>query len=300
MNKKKKSKIRLTPYLFLLPSLSFLCIFAYSTVFIAFGLSFTDYEVAEKVDFAGFTNYFKMLKDEVFWSSFGNQLIYSVCTVTSGIAFPLLAAVLLFFVRRKWLERIIKTMFVVPMMVPGIVLNLTWKFLFNLYFGFNSILEAMNLGQFARNWLNDEKTALACVIICGFPFVSGMNFLIYHAGLNNIDSELYDAAKIDGANSFHIVRYIQIPSVLPDIQTVTLLGCINSLASYGKVLSITGGGPGTASMVPAMQMYMVAFGDGKFGYGSAMGFTLFIIIFTASIVVRRRQDQKAKKEIMVK
>ena len=94
---------------------------------------------------------------------------------------------------------------------PQIVTILIWKYLYNPNFGFNSILRALGMGGLTHNWLNEKSTALICIILIGFPFISSMYFLIMHTGLNAIGDELYEAAIVDGATSMEVVRYIHLP-----------------------------------------------------------------------------------------
>ena len=213
-------------------------------------------------------------------------------SVFNSIFWPLLAAELLFFVRRKRIANVVKTAFVIPMLVPGIVNILTWRYLYNNDFGFNTILKSIGLGSLAHNWLNDPNTALWCIIFIGFPFVSGLYFLIFHAGINNIGMELYEAAIIDGASSFQVITRVHLPNVVPYINVVFTLSLIGSLSNFGLVAATTGGGPGNATMIPSMLMYQVAFGDSEFGYASSMGVILFIIIMIVTLLTRKIFSKK--------
>ena len=138
-----------------------------------------------------------------------------------------------------------------------------------------------------HNWLNDPATALFCVVLIGFPFVSGMYFLIIHTGVNMIGEELYEAAIMDGASQWNVVRSIHLPNLRPYIKIVVTLSLVQSLSGFGLVAATTDGGPGYSTMIPALQMYNVAFGDGKFGYASALGVILFIVIIILTLVLRK-------------
>ena len=164
--------------------------------------------------------------------------------------------------------------------------------MYNNDFGFNTILKSIGLGSLAHNWLNDPNTALWCIIFIGFPFVSGLYFLIFHAGINNIGMELYEAAIIDGASSFQVITRVHLPNVVPYINVVFTLSLIGSLSNFGLVAATTGGGPGNATMIPSMLMYQVAFGDSEFGYASSMGVILFIIIMIVTLLTRKIFSKK--------
>ncbi len=290
---KKTWRARIVPYLFLTPTFILLAIFSYYAIGNVVYTSFTDSSFGQKAHLVGLKNYIDAFQDEMFLVSFRNQFILTVATVFVSIFFPVLASELLFFIKHKKVEGIIKTAFVVPMLVPGIVVTLIWKFLYNPNLGFNAILRALHLDKLTHNWLNDPSTALACIIFVGFPFVSGMYFLIMHTGLNMIGAELYEAAIMDGATQWDVVRSIHIPNLKPYIKIVMTLSLISSLSGFGLVAATTGGGPGYTTMIPAMQMYNVAFGDGKFGYASALGVLLFFLIIILTLLTRRMMKEEA-------
>ena len=198
-----------------------------------------------------------------------------------------MAAELLFFVRSERVGKIVKMAFVIPMLVPGLVVTLMWKYLYNPNFGFNTLLRALDLSGLTRNWLNDSSVALICVILTGFPFISGMYFLILHNGLNMVSGELYEAAIIDGATSMQVVRYIHVPNLKPYVKTIFTLSLIGSLSGFGQIYAMTGGGPGYATMIPSLLMYKVAFGDGQFGYASALGMVIMLVIVVLTVVSRK-------------
>lgn len=286
------------PYLFIASTFIMLIVFLYLSVGIAFFTSLTDKLASptHETSFIWFDNFKKLLTDEIFWHSFRNQAIISFFAVFNSCFFPLVTALLLYYVRNKKTARIVKTAFVLPMLVPSIVTILIWKFLYNPNFGFNSFLNLFQLGDLAHNWLNDKSTALWCIILMGFPFVSGMYFLLFHTGINGIDSALYDAAKVDGATGWDIVWNIQLPGVWPYVKVVATLSLIGSLSGFGQVSALTDGGPGFETMIPALYMYKVAFGDGKHGYASALGVVLFFVIVVLTAVTNKLMSMKEDKE----
>lgn len=283
---KKSFSSKILPWLFLAPTLIFVGVFSYYAIGKALADSFTDATFGIESNWVGLKNYTNAFQDIVFRTALRNQLAISIAAVTTSVIFPLLAAELIFFVRNNRLANMVKTGFVIPMMVPSLVIVLMWKYLYNPNFGFNTILRALGLNNLTRNWLNTETTALICVILIGFPWISGMYFLIMHNGLNMIGEELYEAAIIDGATSMQVVWRIHIPNMKPHIKTVVTLSLINSLSGFGNVFATTSGGPGYSTMIPALQMYKIAFGDGKFGYASALGVLLMLLIVVLTLLSR--------------
>lgn len=283
---KKSWKSKIVPYLFLTPTFIFLAVFSYYSIGNAVYTSFTNSQLGRETQWVGLSNYINAFHDEMFRVSFRNQVVITVAAVVFSVFFPVLASELLFFIKHKRVANIIKTAFVIPMLVPQIVVILIWKFLYSPNFGFNTILEAMHMSGITHNWLNDPATALFCVVLIGFPFVSGMYFLIIHTGVNMIGEELYEAAIMDGASQWNVVRSIHLPNLRPYIKIVVTLSLVQSLSGFGLVAATTDGGPGYSTMIPALQMYNVAFGDGKFGYASALGVILFIVIIILTLVLR--------------
>lgn len=284
---KKTFGSRILPYIFLMPTLILMGVFSYYAIGKAVVTSFMDSTFGISSKWIGFENYVNAFRDDMFLTSLGNQFLITVTTVFNSVFFPLIAAEMIFFIKRKRVAGVVKTLFVIPMLVPSIVTILMWKYLYNPNFGFNTILKDIGLSNLARNWLNSDATALICVILIGFPYIAGIFFLIIHTGLNMIGGEMYEAAVIDGATSMQVVRFIHIPNLKPYIKIVVTLSLINSLSGFGNIFATTGGGPGYATMIPALQMYKIAFGDGKFGYASALGVLLFILIIILTVISRR-------------
>ena len=283
---------KMVPYLFILPSMVFLFVFYYYATSIAFINSFQNNHFGFQSSFIGISNYIKIFSDEVFIASLKNQIIYTFAAIFVNLFFPFLAAELLHFIRGQKIANIIKRMFVLPMLVPGIVTILTFKYLYGNSYGLNTILKSIGLGVLRHNWLNENSTAIWSVIFVGFPFVSGLFFLIMHSAINTIPRELSESAELDGCKKIDIIRYIHIPNLMPFISTILTLTIIGSLQNYGLVAATTGGGPGFSSMIPSLYMYKVAFGNSDLGYGSALGMFLLVVIFSLTLISRRLTRSK--------
>ena len=290
-DKRYKEKIRFSiyPYLFIAPTIILIAIFSYYAFFSGLYNSLTDFRLNKTVSFVGLTNYRALFGPDgaVFWASFKNQLIITLFGVLHAIFWPLLTAELLFFVRHRRVANTIKSMFVVPMLVPGIVVTLIWRFLYNKSFGFNSVLSMVGLDAFKHDWMKESGTAMFSIIFMGFPYVSGLNFLIFHSAVNNVGQDLYDAAVIDGASSWQVAWRVHVPNVMNYVSVIATLSLIGSLSGFGAILATTNGGPGNTTMVPSLLMYRVAFTDGRFGYASAMAVIIMIIILVLTAIQRR-------------
>lgn len=287
MKRKQSFGNLIIPYLFIAPTMIGLLIFAYIAMARGLFNSFTDTKWGFETNFVGFDNYIKAFQNKVFLTSFKNQILMAVVRVLCAITWPLLAAELMFFVRHKRLANLMKKMFVLPMLVPGIVTTLIWKYLYNDNYGINTILRNIGLESLAFDWINDSKTAMFAVLFAGFPFIAGLNFLIMHTGLNMVGDELYEAAVIDGATAWQVVRFVHIPNMMAHVKTVATLSLIGALGEYGSVAAMTSGGPGYATTIPALLMYRNAFQDGEFGYASALGIVIMIEVMILTFIMRK-------------
>ena len=286
-NLRAKRRRAAVPYLFIAPTFILLAIFSYYAVISSVVYAFTDYRIGRAANFIGFANFTRMFRDPVFFTSMRNQIIITLVSVFNAIFWPLLAAELVFWIRHKRASGLVKTAFIIPMLVPGIVTAMMWKTLYNPFFGFNSILKAIGFEHLTTDWLNNRQTALGAILMIGFPFISGLNFLIFHAALNGIASDYQESASIDGASSMQIVRYMHLPNIRQYISVISILAIIGSLQNYGLVMATTGGGPGYETYILALHMYRVAFGSFEMGYGSAMGVFICIVIILLTLIQQK-------------
>ena len=149
----------------------------------------------------------------------------------------------------------------------------------------------MGLNQFRRAWLGNEDTAIWAIVGVGFPFVSAFAFLIFIGGLLSINVDYFDAAKVDGASWWQRFIHMDVPLLLPQFRILLFFATIGAVQGFAGVFILTRGGPGTATYVPALQMYL-RIAEGDFGYASAIGVVLFalIMILTLFILRFRRND----------
>ena len=281
-------KRRIVPYLFILPAILLVAVFFYYAIIYAFYYSLTDYQFGYKANFIGLENYLHFFRDPVMIQSLLNQMVITVWSIVSSILFPLVAAELLFFIRSERIGEALKKMFVFPMLVPGLVTMLIWKYMYNVNFGFNTMLDLVGLHNLTHDWMNESSTAMVSLLFIGFPYVSGLFFLMFHAGLNAIGKELHDSVVIDGCNSLQIVRYLHIPALRPYFYVTAVLSTIGSFQNYGMILATTRGGPGYDTLTPSLHMYNVSFSSyGSMGYGCAIGVIIFLFILALSILGRK-------------
>lgn len=271
--------------LMLLPTLALLAIFNYLPALIGLQRAFTRWETGEPPQWIGVANFTTLAQDEYLLLSLGNLLILLIANLLKTLTFPLLTAELLLALKSPRLQYTLRTLFTLPMVVPGMVTTLLWAFIYDGSVGLlNSTLESVGLSTWTRSWLGESSTALGAIIGIGFPWTGGLALLIYLAGLSGISSDIHEAASLDGATGWRRVRYIDLPLLLPQVRLLSTLTIIATLQDFGTILLLTGGGPGLATHLPALHMYFQAFRFGHLGYASAIGFVLFLVIFTLSLL----------------
>ncbi|WP_391574535.1 carbohydrate ABC transporter permease [Cohnella sp.] len=265
-------------YLFLVPSFIFIFAFLYYPVILAFIHSFTKWNLVTS-EWIGLDNFREMFRDTVFLTSATNQLIYTLTDILKALIFPLIAAELVFLIGGIKIKYFFRTGFILPMLLPGIVTILLWQNIYDPNNGLiNQLLIAVGLESWTHAWLGNEKTAIWSIVFFGFPFIAGLPFLIYYAAIGGMNQEQIEAARIDGANGWQVFTKMHIPFLIPQFKVITILTIISSLQDFVKIMVLTAGGPGVSTTNPAMVMYNAAFGSSRYGYGSAIGVSLFLVI----------------------
>jgi raffinose/stachyose/melibiose transport system permease protein len=174
------------------------------------------------------------------------------------------------------------------MVIPWIVMIMVWRFIYDPSMGIiNSVLRALGLDSLTQIWLADRTLALWCIALFGFPWVAGFNLLIYLAGLDNINEELFDAAAMDGATGLRRMLAVDFPLIMGQIKLILVMTTITQIQNFQDVLLLTNGGPGRATFVPGLVLYRSAFFYNKMGYASAIGVLMFIVILGLTILNMR-------------
>ena len=289
---RKKTKDVLTPYIFILPVFIFITIFILVPFGTAIIKSFYRYDAAAINEFVGFKNYVRLFtQDKKFIISFGNLLYMGVGLVIC-FASAVMGAKMVFSLPNQRFQLLFRNLFTVPIVVPGTVIILMWKFLYYPNIGvFARVLAAF--GQTAPNFLGSEQWVKPSIILIGFPWISGLNFLVSYAALQGIDSSVLEAACIDGASGWKRFMTVELPAIMPQLKSLFVLAIIGLVRDYERYLLLTAGGPNNASLVPGLHMYQMAFGLGEnmYGYACAISVVLFLMTFIiAFLMLRRRRE----------
>lgn len=276
-------------YIFLLPSFILIFLFRYFAIEMGLFYSFTNYIPGNPVRVVGLANYVNIFtRDHAFWAGMGNMTLILVTSIIKVLTIPLLVALLVFRVRNPKAQYRWRVAFVIPTVVPGIVMVMMWRMMYDPHNGFmNALLQAIGLPHWRQAWLGNEKTALWSIIFAGFPWVSAFAFLIYSGGLVNINPELFDAGAIDGVGWWERFRFLEWPLLSPQRSLLLFFTFLSSMQGYADIFVYTQGGPGTATTVPALQIFLSLSVAMRAGYSSALGLILFCIVLFFTVLNRR-------------
>jgi raffinose/stachyose/melibiose transport system permease protein len=275
-------------YLFLAPTFLLLLLFTYYPIGSALVHSLYRWDGVH-TEFVGFNNFKDLFTvDRAFLRSIPNVLQLTVFRLVIALTVPLLAAEVIFGLKSTRTAYFWRVLLVVPIVVPWVVLILVWLFIYDPQAGIlNTLLQAVGRDDWTQLWLGDIRLALWCIAFFGFPWVSGLNLLIYLAGLDAIPHELFDAAAIDGASRLRRILHIDIPMIMGQIKLIFILTLITQLQNFQDILIFTNGGPGQATFVPGLVLYHSAFQYSKMGYASAIGVVLFGVILVLTAINMR-------------
>ena len=276
-------------YLMLAPTFILIFLFNYRGIFIAFYRAFTDWSrvnnTLAKMNFIGLDNFRRILEEGYFFIGMKNLGLLLGTGILKTLTVPLAVAWLVHSIRgdkRKYLHRFL---FVLPIVVPGVVGTLTWQKIYDPTIGLlNEVLGALHLENLQRVWLGDERTAIWAIIFMGFPFVGAMAFLVYYGGLLNIGTDIVESAMIDSATRWDIFWKVQLPLIKPQLSIMVTLTILGTMQDFNGIFIMTGGGPGTSTYVPALELYLNASQFGRYGYASALGIVLMIFILIVTVV----------------
>jgi raffinose/stachyose/melibiose transport system permease protein len=254
--------------------------------------AFTDWNgITGSVKWVGLDNFkYIFTEDKQFQQSFILTTKYTVFAIilTNIIGFGLALLV----AQKLKSRNILRTVFFMPNLIGGLILGFIWQFIF--VKGFASIGQLTGISLFELAWLGDANTAFWGIVIVSVWQGAGYIMIIYIAALQNVPQELIEAARIDGANRFQILRHITMPLVAPAVTICLFLTTASSFKVFDANLSLTGGGPFKSTEMLALNIYTEAFVNNRYGIGEAKALIFFIVV--AAITVLQVAISK-KKEV---
>lgn len=288
---KKKSKIsRETAwgYFFIFPWIVGFVIFTLGPVIASFLLSFTDYELILAPVWVGFKNYrILFTQDRLFLLSLYNTAYYTLFSVPLGVIMAFLLAMLLN-VQLPGMK-VYRTIFYLPTVTSGVAVSILWVWLFNPQFGLINYL-LRSIGLPGPGWLVDTAWAKPAFILMSLWGVGG-TAVIFLAGLQGVPRSLYEAAQIDGANTWQRFWHVTIPMMSSVIFFNLVMGVIGSFQVFTSAYVMTRGGPQNATLFYVLYLFKKGFGMLQMGYAAAMAWILFAIILALTLLQLRLADR---------
>jgi multiple sugar transport system permease protein len=224
---------------------------------------------------AGVAHYRALAGDELFRAGVKNTLIFAVFAVVGQMVLGFTLALLTSRVTRG--RVFYRTIFILPILIPGIVIGAIWKLMYQPDFGLiNQIFALVNLGPF--EWLKSPATALMSVIIVDIWHWTPFCFLLFLAGLESLPQDVYEAAEIDGATAWQELTYVTLPLMLHTILVTLAFRIVVAFKVFDEVYLLTSGGPGTATEVVSFTIYQRFFTEDRVGFGSAMSVAVIFLV----------------------
>ena len=264
------------PFLFIAPAFFIILVFQTLPAVAGLVLSFTKYSGGSPPVFRGLHNYLRLTQDPLFWNGLKVTLQYVVGNVIPSTLLSLALAIAL---NTKWLwfKAGVRSVYFLPSVISLVSIALVWNWLLYPSGGlFNEILISLKLPK--QKFLGSEIQAMPILIIMGIWRALGFNMVIYLAGLQGIDRSYYEAALVDGANSWQAFRHITWPLLWPSTFFIVSSGTIAGFQLVDQIRVMTGGGPIHVTRVLVYYLYERSFVDLLFGYGSSMAVALFLLM----------------------
>ena len=243
-----------------------------------------------EMKFVWFENFARLISDKNFIQAFWHTIAYVLCNVPLTIVCSLALALLL---NSKIFGRnFFRTVSFFPYVASLVAVAAVWNFLFNPSMGpVNQILAALGVENLPK-WAAGKDTAMLTVILFSVWKNMGYYMVIFLAGLQGVNPELYEAASLDGANKWQQFRNVTLPQISPTTFFVTIMVVISSFKVYNEVYMITQGGPGTSTLVLVYQIYNEAFvGTPEYGYASAISMVLFLMVLIVTLIQFRGEKK---------
>lgn len=264
-------------WLFVLPAFVGILVFIIIPVICSFGLSFTEWDLINPITFAGLNNYKEIFTEPLFFKILINTFVFAISTSVLGVIIPLILACILNSKIRG--SEFFKTAYFLPFITPMIVIGIVWQWIFDPNIGL--LANVLNLHI---NWLYDTNYAMPALIIVTVWKLIGYNMIIFLSSLSGISNSMFEAAKIDGANSFQTFINVTVPLMAPSIFFVVIITAISSFQVFDLIYLMTQGGPLDSTNVLVYAIYKNAFEYFNVGKASAIAYVLFFIILVLTTI----------------
>lgn len=272
------------------PALAVIAVFFFLPVLAAFAMSLTDFDLYAlasigNLRFVGIANYVELLHLPLFWQALGNTLFFVAAGVPLSIAASLGAALLLNS-RLAWFKPLFRTVFFAPVVTSMVAVAVIWRYLYHTRYGFiNYALDA--IGVAPADWMGDPRLAMPAIILFAVWKNFGYNMIIFLAALQSIPSDLYEAAELDGAGRWALLRHITLPALAPTMFMVSILTMAGYFQLFAEPYVMTQGGPLQSTVSVLYLMYEQGFKWWNLGSATAVAFVLFVLMFAITLLQMR-------------
>lgn len=266
--------------LFVLPALVGTFLFIIIPIFCSFGLSFTEWDLLNEINFVGFSNYKSVFTEPEFLQILINTIVYAVSTTIFAVIIPLLIASI---INNKIKgNELFKTIYFLPFITPAVVIAIVWAWIFDPNIGLVNTLFHTHY-----TWLFSTKLAMPVLIFVSVWKLIGYNVVLFLTGFSTIDKSVYEASKIDGATAYQTFFDITVPLLKPTIYFVTTVTAISSFQIFDLIYVMTQGGPNDSTNVIVYSIYKYAFEYFDIGKSCALAYILFAIILVLALVQKK-------------
>lgn len=275
--------------MYTLPALLLILTLIYVPIVLTGYYGLMDWDGIGTMTFVGLENYVALATDTAFWTSAWHSLQLALFSVGSLVLYLGVSLVLAGNIKGANLFRKI---YLIPMLLSSVAIAQLWM---RIYHPSNGVMNRFLTSVGMENpplWLSDTSIVLFAIFIPIIWQYAGFYIIIYYAALKNVPKELEEAAKIDGASPLQIAYKIKLPLISGIIKVTIVLAVIGSLKYFDLIYVMTDGGPNGASEVMASYMYKLAFRTNDFGYGSAVGFFMLVLILIVTYLIRKATAEK--------
>ncbi len=275
-----QSKLALSGYLFMLPSILLFAAFLAGPVAYALYISFNEWTILKPPIWQGLGNYRRLIHDDLFFTSLRNTIVYTLMYVPMILILALAAALAVNRPMRG--QSIFKALIFIPAITPSIVVGAVWLYIYDGNLGLlNAALR--ELGRDPIIWLGDRDYAMLALVIASVWQRFGWFMILFLAGLQDVPADLKEAARLDGASTRQLFQHVTWPLLRPTLTLVTILAVIGAFQVFDLVYVMTGGGPAYATHTLSFYIYAKAFTSLEMGYAAAMSYVFFLIIFLLTL-----------------
>jgi ABC-type sugar transport system permease subunit len=280
------------PYLWVLPAVLVYFVFKLAPMIGGVYLALLQWDGIEPARFVGLQNFQRMLDDEIIGLALWNNVKYALGTVIGKMVLALFLALLLHQALRG--RGFYRTALFMPVVMSFVVVGILWAWLYNAQFGLiNSLLRGLGMEALILDWLGDTRVALWSLVMVDIWKWYGFHMVIFLAGLQTIPTELYEAARIDGATRWRQFLHITLPLLQPVMLVNVTLSFMGAFNVFDIPYVMTEGGPANSTMVMALHIYVRGFKFYRFGYSAAMSYVLLTLVTILAAIQMRLMSRES-------